>query len=150
MLGSVGAAALGAADAPVVMAVEHSFPWAGPAVAVLAIVTMLSALNAYIVGASRALHDVAELCGFALLRPLSRRGVPTLSLVICCGGAALALLQSNRFDALAALAVVLTLVPYIAICWAARRAAETLVQRRVADFGAFSAIAILLGWCLTN
>lgn len=144
LLGAVGAPALAASPAPVATAVGLVFEGSGPWVALLAIVTMLSALNAYIVGASRCLHDVLQLKPQARVSQLSMRGVPTLALLISCGAAAGLLMFSNRFSDLAAVSVLLTLVPYMALCWAAFSGAKTVPARAIALFGAMGTLAILV------
>jgi len=144
LIGAVGATDLAASPAPVAYAMGLVLPGSGPFVAAVGIVTMLSALNAYIVGASRVLQNGAEMFGVAPLARLSRRGVPDAALIVVCGGAAAMLLSSNRFDALAAAAVVTTLVPYVAICRAAARRAPTATVRAVAWAGAFVTAAVLV------
>lgn len=144
LIGAVGSADLAASPAPVAYAMGLVFPGSGGFVAIVGIVTMLSALNAYIVGASRVLQDGAKLMGVAPLARLSNRGVPATALDVTCGAAALMLLVSNRFDTLAAASVVTTLVPYAAICVAAARRAQTATVRVVAITGAVVTTGILV------
>lgn len=152
LLGAVGAQALGASDAPLADAVAHLFlgggvlPGAGAWVAVLAIVTMLSALNAYIVGASRALQGVAEIAGLSALARLSSQGVPAQALWLTCLGAAALLCLSGSFAVLAAAAVTLTLVPYVAICWSAFVTVPQPGARALSLFGALVTAAILVAY----
>jgi len=144
LIGAVGSADLAASPAPVAAAMGLVLPGSGPLVAAVGIVTMLSALNAYIVGASRVLQNGAELFGVASLARLSRRGVPDAALLVVCVGAGAMLAWSNRFDALAAAAVVTTLVPYVAICRAAAQRAQTATVRAVAWAGALVTAAVLV------
>ena len=144
LIGAVGAADLAASPAPVAHAVARVIPGAGPLVAAVGIVTMLSALNAYLLGTSRALRDGALLFGVTPLARLSRRGVPGVALVTAGGLATLLLLVSDRFDALAAASVVATLLPYVGICVAAGRHARTGFARAVAWGGALVTAAILV------
>jgi hypothetical protein len=51
---------------------------------------------------------------------------------------------SNRFGELAAVSVLLTLVPYIALCWAAFSDGKTMAARVVALFGAVVTLGILV------
>jgi len=51
---------------------------------------------------------------------------------------------SNHFGELAAVSVLLTLVPYIALCWAAFSGGKTATTRAIALFGAISTLAILV------
>jgi len=144
LIGAVGATDLAASPAPVAYAMGLVLPGSGPFVAAVGIVTMLSALNAYIVGASRVLQNGADMFGVAPLARLSPRGVPDAALLVVCAGAAAMLLWSNRFDALAAAAVVTTLVPYVAICRAAARRAPTTTVRVVAWGGVLVTAAVLV------
>ena len=144
LLGAVGAPALAASSAPVADAVGMVLPGAAPWVAVLAIVTMLSALNAYIIGASRSLQEVLVRHVPAHLARLSTRGVPTLALLVTCLGAAAMLGFTNHFSDLAALSVVMTLVPYVALCWAAFTGGRNRIDKAVALFGGVATTAILV------
>jgi amino acid efflux transporter len=144
LIGAVGAVELAASEAPVAHAVGRVFPGTGPLVAVLGIVTMLSALNAYVVGASRVVQNGAEAFHLERLAALSGRGVPAVALFIACGSAAALLLVSNRFDVLATAAVLMTLVPYVAICWAAFVGGTKPITRLVSLSGAILTSAILV------
>jgi amino acid transporter len=144
LLGAVGAPALAASPAPVADAVGLVLQGSGPWVALLAIVTMLSALNAYIVGASRCLHDILQLRQLTGISQLSTRGVPSVALSITCLGAAGLLMFSNHFSDLAAVAVLMTLVPYAALCWAAFAGGRAMLARAIALFGAIVTLAILV------
>lgn len=144
LLGAVGAPALAASSAPAADAVGMVLPGAAPWVAVLAIVTMLSALNAYIIGASRSLQEVLVRHVPAHLARLSTRGVPTLALLVTCLGAAAMLGFTNHFSDLAALSVVMTLVPYVALCWAAFTGGRNRIDKAVALFGGVATTTILV------
>jgi amino acid transporter len=146
LIGAVGAGPLAASQAPVATAVGHFFggSGAGALVAALAIVTMLSALNAYIVAASRVLQNVAAMLGMAAVARLSRRGAPAAALFVSCALPAMLLLFSNQFSALAIAAVLATLIPYVAICLAAFVLLKTRVTRAVSLFGAVLTAAILV------
>lgn len=144
LIGAVGAPALAASPAPVADAIGRVFAGAGPAVAVVALVTMASALNAYIVAASRVLQNAAEAFRLPALGALSRSGVPAPALVAVCACSASLLLVSDHFDSLATGAVLATLVPYVAICLVASRAVESWWARAVSLLGASTSAAILV------
>ncbi len=144
LLGAVGPAELAASQAPVAYGVGRIFPGAGPLVAGLGIVTMLSALNAYIVGASRAVQNGCETFHLERLAGLSRRGVPAVALYAVSTAAAALLLVSNHFDVLASVAVLMTLAPYVAICWAAFVGGTKPIVRLVSLSGAILTSAILV------
>jgi amino acid transporter len=148
LIGAVGSAALASSSAPVAYAAGHVFAGAAPYVAMIGIVTMLSALNAYIVGASRVLQNVAAAYRMPWFAVLSRRGVPAAALAATCGFSAVLLLFSNRFDTLAAASVVANLGPYVAICAAAFVLAKEVSARAVAFGGMILTAAILVLYAL--
>jgi amino acid efflux transporter len=143
LIGAVGSMALAASPAPVAYAAGLVLSGAGPVVAVIGIVTMLSALNAYIVGTSRVLHDLAETHAVPALGMLSRRGVPAPALVVACALSTGLLFVSNHFDRLSATSVIAILVPYIAICIAALRILTRTGPRIVAWAGILLTAGIL-------
>ena len=144
LMGAVGAASLAASPAPVAEAMGRLFTGAGPVVAVIALVTMASALNAYVVGASRVLQSLAQAFGPGALATLSARGVPGSALISVCATASALLFVSDRFASLATAAVLTTLVPYVALCVAAVRTARSARVSAVALFGAVSTAAMLV------
>ena len=144
LIGSVGAAALAASPAPVAFAAGIIFPWAAPVVALIGIITMFSALNAYIVGTSRVLQNVAGRFRVARLAELTPRGTPKTALAISCILSGGLLFFSNSFGLLASIAVLTTLVPYVAICLVALRLAGTLRIKFLGILGAAMTAAILV------
>jgi amino acid transporter len=144
LIGAVGSAELAASPAPIATAVGRFFSGAGPFVAALGIVTMLSALNAYIVAASRVLQNGAEVMRIDALAGLTRRGVPASALVLSCAVPAALLFFSNHFGTLATATVLVTLIPYVAICVSAVVLIKTPLTRGVALLGALLTAAILV------
>ncbi len=144
LVGSRDAAALAASPAPLATAAGIVFAHSGPVVAFGGIIAMLSAMNAYIIGKSRVIHTMSARFSFPLLQDLSRQGTPVRALVLGCVSSGLLLLVSNRFDALATISVITTLVPFIFFCFAAWiLVAERKVHLIAAD-GTLSTVAILL------
>jgi amino acid transporter len=144
LIGSVGAADLAASPAPVATAAGIIFSGAAPAVALVGIITMFSALNAYIVGTSRVLQNMAGRFSLPRLAELTPRGTPKTALVVSCVLSGGLLFLSNSFDLLASVAVVTTLVPYIAICLVALRLSGEARVRFLGGLGALLTTAILL------
>jgi amino acid transporter len=144
LIGSVGAADLAASPAPVATAAGIIFSGAAPLVALVGIVTMFSALNAYIVGTSRVMQNMAGRFSLPRLAELTTRGTPKAALVVSCLLAGGLLFFSNSFDLLASVAVATTLVAYIAICLVALRLAGGLREKGVGSLGAALTAAILL------
>jgi amino acid transporter len=143
LIGSVGAAVLGASPAPLATAAGVVIPHAGPVVAFIGIIAMLSAINAYIIATSRVLRCLTDRFLIPKIRDLSRQGTPVYALVAGCTGSALLLFFSNRFEALATVSVITTLVPYIFFCIAAWVLVPRKKARLVAATGMISTAAIL-------
>jgi amino acid transporter len=143
LIGSVGASVLGASPAPIATAAGVVFSHAGPVVAFIGIIAMLSAMNAYIIATSRVLRGLGERFLIPKIRDLGRQGTPVYALVAGCAGSALLLFFSNRFEALATVSVITTLVPYIFFCIAAWLLAPEKKARLVAATGMISSAAIL-------
>jgi amino acid transporter len=144
LIGSLGSAALAASPAPIATAAGILFTHAGPLVAFIGIVAMLSAMNAYIVGTSRVLHALSVRLSVPLIKDLSHRGTPAGALVLGCVASGLLLLVSNQFEALATVSVITTLVPYIFFCIAAWILVTERKVRLVAAAGMLSTAAILV------
>jgi amino acid transporter len=143
LIGSVGASVLGASPAPIATAAGVVFSHAGPVVAFIGIIAMLSAMNAYIIATSRVLRGLGERFLIPKIRELGRQGTPVYALLAGCAGSALLLFFSNRFEALATISVITTLVPYIFFCIAAWLLAPEKKARLVATTGMISSAAIL-------
>ncbi len=144
LIGSIGTDALAASPAPVATAAGLLFPQAGPVVAVIGIIAMLSALNAYIIGTSRVLQNVSARYTLPYLGWIGSRGTPVASLVTGCALCAGLLLFSNHFDWLASVSVITTLIPYIFFCLCSWISETGIRSRVIAGTGALSTAAILV------
>jgi amino acid transporter len=144
MVGSIGAAALAASPAPIATASGIVFAHSGPVVAFIGIIAMLSAMNAYIIGTSRVIHSLSARFSLPGLQDLTRQGTPAIALVVSCVASGLLLLVSNRFEALATISVITTLIPYIFFCIAAWILVPEQKARLVAAAGVLSTAAILV------
>jgi amino acid transporter len=144
LLGSVGSGALARSPAPIATASDLIFVHTGPIIACIGIVAMLSALNAYIVGTSRVIQNIAMNGSVPLFRNLSRRGTPVIALVAGCIISGTLLIFSNRFDQLATISVITTLIPYIFFCITAWVLYPEWNRRMVSCAGIISTTAILV------
>jgi amino acid transporter len=144
LIGSVGSAVLSASPTPVATAVAMVFSRSGAIVAIIGIIAMLSALNAYIIGGSRVLHSAAKSQKLAILSNLNFRGTPTVPLLLLCSISAGILFFSNNFERLAVLSVLATLVPYLFFCIGAFLVSSHLYRRLIAVTGMVSSVAILV------
>jgi len=144
LMGSVGSAALAASPAPLATAASLIVTHAGPVVAFIGIVAMLSALNAYIIGTSRVMQNVARNYSIPAVSSISERGTPVYALLAGCGISAAMLLVSNRFDQLATISVVTTLIPYIFFCISSWILVTDPRSRAISFVGAVSTATILV------
>ena len=117
---------------------------AGTIVAVIGIIAMCSALNAYLVGGSRLLHSTAVTRHLGRLEGLNQRGTPTIPLLLISLLASGSLLFSNSFETLAVLSVVATLVPYLFFCIAAFLIIPGIPKRMIAFAGIASSGGLLI------
>jgi amino acid transporter len=144
LIGSVGSAVLASSPAPIATAAGFIFSRSGSIVAVIGIIAMFSALNAYLVGGSRLLHSTAVTRHLACLEGLNQRGTPTLPLLLISLLASGALLFTNSFENLAVLSVIATLVPYLFFCIAAFLVIPEIPKRIIAFTGIASSGGLLL------
>ncbi len=144
LIGSIGAAALAASPAPIATASGIVFAHSGPLVAFIGIIAMLSAMNAYIIGTSRVIHTLSARFSLTGLQDLTRQGTPAIALVLGCVASGLLLLFSNRFETLATISVITTLIPYIFFCITAWILVAERKVRLIAAAGVLSTAAILI------
>jgi amino acid transporter len=144
LIGSVGSAVLASSPAPIATAAGFIFSRSGSFVAVIGLIAMFSALNAYLVGGSRLLHSTAVTRHLSCLEGLNQRGTPTIPLLLISLLASGALLFSNNFENLAVLSVIATLVPYLFFCIAAFLVIPEIPKRMIAFAGMASSGGLLL------
>lgn len=144
LIGSVGSEVLAASPAPIAAAAGFVFSRSGSIVAVIGIIAMLSALNAYLVGGSRVLHSTAVKRNLSWLKGLNPRGTPTIPLLLIALLSSGTLLFSNSFERLAVLSVLATLVPYLFFCIAAFLVIPEVPKRMIAFAGIASSGGLLL------
>ena len=149
LIGSAGADALAASPAPLAFAADRILTGGSTVVGVIGIVAMLSALNAYLLAASRVLRNLASRRSLVRVAALSNRGTPGTALLICSGASAAMLLVTNRFALLASLAVVLVLAPYLALSTAVWHTARARSARVAGAAGALSTGLVLVLSLLT-
>ncbi len=144
LIGSVGSQLLASSPAPVALAASKVFQKSGTVMALIAIIAMLSALNAYLLAASRVLQNLSFENRLSLLAGISKKGTPYIALIICTAIGASLLLFSNHFAELATISVIATLLPYAFICASTLKLFDSSGIRAVAVIGLFSTLAILL------
>src|SRR5690606_37618205 len=144
LIGSVGSAVLAASPAPIATAAALILSRSGSTVAVIGIIAMLSALNAYLVGGSRLLHSTAVALHVNSLTSLNPRGAPMAPLLLIALLSAGILSPSNSFEALAVLSVLTILVPYLFFCIGAYRMVPGFSKRWITIAGIASCGGLLL------
>ncbi len=144
LIGSVGAEALAASPAPLATAAGILFESSGSFIAIIGIVAMLSAINAYIIGTSRILQSMSARFSVPNIRDINRQGTPVYALIAGCSISVALLLFSNHFAQLATISVITTLIPYIFFCLASWVLVSDTRARLVSAAGAISTAAILI------
>ena len=144
LIGSVGSETLAASPAPIATAAAMLFDSSGFIVAIIGIVAMLSAINAYIIGTSRILQSMAVQFSIPKLQDLTPRGTPAFALITGCVISAVLLLFSNHFTQLATISVITTLIPYIFFCLSSWVLVTDIKSRLISAGGAISTAAILI------
>lgn len=144
LIGSVGSTILASSPAPIATASGLIFKESGKIVAVIGIIAMMSALNAYILGASRVTQNISFQFDIPILKELSNTGTPAAAVLLSTGLGITLLFFSNHFDILASISVVTILLPYIFICFAAYKLFSDRKIRLVAAIGALTTLAILI------
>jgi amino acid transporter len=144
LIGSIGSQLLAASSAPLALAASRVFQASGNIMAVIGIIAMLSALNAYLVAASRVVQNISFEHRLPLLPDLSKNGTPYIAIIISTIAGASLLLFSNHFQELATISVIATLLPYIFICASVMKLFNKPKIRIVAAVGLVSTFAILV------
>ncbi len=144
LIGSVGSAALARSPTPVATASGLVFAESEKLVALIGIIAMLSALNAYMLGTSRVIQNLSSELNVPMFRDISSRGTPAHATILTAILSSMLLLFSNRFDELASISVVTTLLPYLFICMATYKIFQEGKIRLIACIGAATTAAILV------
>jgi amino acid transporter len=142
LLGSVGADGIASTMTPITYAVDHFFGGWGIAITVVAVVSMLSALNAYLLGTSLIMESFSE----KYWKPLTfeRKGIPVFMVLLCMAATVLLLLVTSDFSFLASASVIATLVPYLALCYAAMKYIEKPLVKVMAAIGILATGLVLI------
>ncbi|GFO96095.1 amino acid transporter [groundwater metagenome] len=144
LIGSVGSAVLARSPAPVFTASGLVFGESEKLVAIIGIIAMLSALNAYMLGTSRVIQNLSSHLNVPWFRDLSASGTPAAATILTAILSSTLLLFSNRFYELASISVVTALLPYLFICMATYKIFQEGKIRLIACIGAATTAAILV------
>lgn len=146
LIGSIGSKVLANSPAPLATASGLILKESQSIVALVGIIAMLSALNAYMVGSSRVLQNISYLFNLRLLRQLASSGTPVAAtIVVAFAACMLLLLFSGHFEELASISVIATLLPYVFVCLSAYKIfSDDNKTRFIASAGALSTFAIFV------
>lgn len=144
LIGSVGSTVLAASPAPLAAASGLILKESEKFIAIIGIIAMMSALNAYLVGTSRVMQNISFQFNMPLLKELNNRGTPASAVIISALLSASLLFFSNRFHELASLSVIAVLLPYIFICLSAYKIFNEKKIRLIASVGVITTLAILI------
>jgi amino acid transporter len=142
LIGSLGADSVASTMTPITYAVDHFFNGWGVVITVVAVISMFSALNAYLLGTSIVLQSFSE----KFWKPLTfeRKGVPVFTVLLCTVATSLLLLLTDDFSLLASASVIATLVPYLALCYAAMKYIEKPLVKVMALIGILATGLVLV------
>lgn len=130
LIGSVGSKILANSPAPIATASGLILKQSQSIVALIGIVAMLSAINAYMLAGSRVLQNIISLFDsnnnhyllvlLNQLKTLSSKGTPTAAIIVIASASSISLLLfSGHFEELADISVIATLFPYGFVCLSA-------------------------------
>ncbi|HEX7627869.1 MAG TPA: amino acid permease, partial [Candidatus Methanoperedens sp.] len=120
------------------------FQASGDIMAFIGIIAMMSALNAYLLAASRVLQNISFEHHLPLVPDIGKNGTPFVAIIISTIAGASLLLFSNHFEQLATISVITTLLPYLFICASALKMFDSLKVRIVSTVGLLSTMVILV------
>jgi amino acid transporter len=142
LIGSVGSDGIASTMTPITYAVDHFFSGWGVVITIIAVVSMISALNAYLLGTSLVLQSFSEKYWKRLT--FERKGVPVFTVILCTAATILLLLFVNDFTFLASASVIATLVPYLGLCYAALKYVERPLVKVMALIGILATGLVLV------
>lgn len=143
LIGSLGSQLIASSPTPLAMAASLAFQNSGGIMALIGIIAMMSALNAYLLAASRVLQNISFEYHLPLVPDLGKYGTPSAAIIISAVVSASLLLFSNHFEQLATISVITTLAPYLFICASSLKMFDSFKIRIVSTLGLLSTMAIL-------
>ncbi len=117
-------------------------------VAIIGIIAMMSAMNAYIIAASRVMQNISQEYKFPVLQDLSARCTPSNAILLSSIATIALIFLTNSFAVLAVASVITILLPYIFISISAFLLFHSKKIRIIAVIGILSTAAILFTYLL--
>jgi amino acid transporter len=146
LIGSVGSYVLANSPAPLATAYGLILKESDIVIGLIGIITMLSAINAYIVGTTRVLQNISYQLELPILKDLTSSGSPlAATMTVAIITSILLLFLSNQFEELASISVITTLLPYFFVCLSAYKIFfDDYKTKIISSLGAFSVFAIFI------
>ncbi|HEX6294222.1 MAG TPA: APC family permease [Nitrososphaeraceae archaeon] len=146
LIGSVGSYVLAKSPAPLATAYGLILKESNIVIGLIGIITMLSAINAYIVGTTRVLQNISYQLGLPILKDLTSSGSPLAAIMtVAIITSILLLFLSNQFEELASISVITTLLPYFFVCLSAYKIFfDDYKTKIISSIGAISVFAIFI------
>lgn len=144
LIGSVGSTLLASSPAPLATASALISKESQSITAIIAIIAMLSAINAYVIAASRVLQNISYQFNLRLLGEISASGTPKVATIVVTFAAFILLFFfSSHFEQLAIISVIATLLPYVFVCLSAYKIfLDDNKTKVIAGIGLLSTFAI--------
>ncbi len=150
LIGSVGSKTLSDSPVPIATGMGKFFEYSSVIVAIIGIITMMSAMNAYMIATSRVMQNISMEYGIPFLQDLSIRCVPSNAILLGSAATIALILLTNNFAVLAVTSVIAILLPYIFISISAFLLFHSKRIRIVAALGILSTAAILFTFFYPN
>ena len=145
LIGSLGSSMIASSSAPLALAASTVFRASGNLMALIGIIAMMSALNAYLLAASRVLQNLSFENHVPVISDIGKNGTPYAAIILSSIAGASLLFFSNHFEKLATVSVITTLLPYLFICASAFKMFDSTRTRIISIAGLISTSLILVG-----
>lgn len=144
LIGSLGSQLIASSPAPMALAASLVFRASGNIMAFIGIIAMMSALNAYLLAASRVLQNISFENHVPVVSNIGENGTPYAAIMASALIGALLLLSDSHFEELATISVITTLLPYLFICACALKMFDSFKTKLVSMVGLLSTLVIFV------
>lgn len=144
LIGSLGSQLIASSPAPMALAASLVLRASGNIMAFIGIIAMMSALNAYLLAASRVLQNISFENHVPVVSNIGKNGTPYAAIIASALIGALLLLSDSHFEELATISVITTLLPYLFICACALKMFDSFKTRLVSSVGLLSTLVIFV------
>lgn len=144
LIGSLGSQLIASSPAPMALAASLVYRASGNIMAFIGIIAMMSALNAYLLAASRVLQNISFENHVPVVSLIGKNGTPYAAIIASAMIGALLLLSGDHFEELATISVITTLLPYLFICACTLELFDSFKIRIVSIVGLLSTLVIFV------